>query len=223
MPHTPSSLGYDFSSGHVDHTSFCYLGSIQLYICIGQLNTAKVHGCEPTREPGSERFVQTLASCCLYPLELKSKRDDVSGPTSGAKRLQAIQFTINSLQKLAASQNCAIVVLSQCASKMQFENSSTLIPSINTTTWDQGVSSRIVLFRDWTWSRRNCTGVIFAGVQRLDGRSTLEYVENACSFQVGSVSQVFSPLSFTTNLPTLYLVWCLQCALPIARCFEYEA
>lgn len=112
------------------------------------------------------------------------------GPTLSAKRLQGLQFIINTLQKLAATKDCAVVLLSQCATKMRGEQRATLIPSINTTVWEQGVSTRLVLFRDWAWNANKSSSVFLAGVQKIDGRAVQDAVEHVSAFKVEPVGYI---------------------------------
>lgn len=111
-----------------------------------------------------------------------------AGPTPSARRLQVLQYIAGSLQKLAATRDVAVVVLTQCATKMQAERGATLIPAINANAWDQGVSTRLVLFRDWLWDGVEARGLHFAAVQKLNGKGTAAVVDKACAFAVGEVS-----------------------------------
>ncbi|KAL7938025.1 P-loop containing nucleoside triphosphate hydrolase protein [Trichoderma chlorosporum] len=117
-------------------------------------------------------------------LEGRGNPKQAKGPTSSSKRLQGLQFIITTLQKLAATKNCAIVLLSQCATKMRSEQKPTLIPSINTTVWEQGVSTRLVLFRDWAWNANKSSSVFLAGLQKIDGRAVQDAVEYVSAFKV---------------------------------------
>ncbi|PTB60812.1 hypothetical protein M431DRAFT_537882 [Trichoderma harzianum CBS 226.95] len=118
-------------------------------------------------------------------LERKGNPKQAKGsPTQASKRLQGLQFIINTLQKLAATKNCAVVLLSQCATKMRGEQKPTLIPSINTTVWEQGVSTRLVLFRDWAWNGNKFSSVFLAGLQKIDGRVVQDAVEHVSAFKV---------------------------------------
>lgn len=127
-------------------------------------------------------------------LEMYSLLTSVSlGPTQASKRLQGLQFIITTLQKLAATKNCAVVLLSQCATKMRSEQMATLIPSINTTVWEQGVSTRLVLFRDWAWNASKSSSVFLAGLQKVDGRVAQDAVEHVSAFKVESVGYIDPP------------------------------
>ncbi|KAL7916016.1 P-loop containing nucleoside triphosphate hydrolase protein [Trichoderma velutinum] len=117
-------------------------------------------------------------------LEGRGNPKQAKGPTQASKRLQGLQFIINTLQKLAATKNCAVVLLSQCATKMRNEQKPTLIPSINTTVWEQGVSTRLVLFRDWAWNANKSSSVFLVGLQKIDGRVAQGAVEHVSAFKV---------------------------------------
>ncbi|OAR00295.1 hypothetical protein LLEC1_05861 [Akanthomyces lecanii] len=106
--------------------------------------------------------------------------------TPSAKRMQALQTIISLLNKLAATRNCAVVILSQCATKMQSEHGASLVPAVNATVWEQGISTRIALFRNWSWDERKPHSVFLAGVQKLDGRVMLDVIDSASAFTVES-------------------------------------
>lgn len=100
---------------------------------------------------------------------------------------------MTTLQKLAATKDCAVVLLSQCATKMRSEQRATLIPSINTTLWEQGVSTRLVLFRDWAWHGNKSSSVFLAGVQKIDGRAVQDAVDYVSAFKVEAVGYIDWP------------------------------
>ncbi|KAJ6789050.1 hypothetical protein PWT90_08311 [Aphanocladium album] len=108
------------------------------------------------------------------------------GSTPSAKRMQALQTIISLLNKLAATRNCAVVILSQCATKMQSEHGAALVPAINATVWEQGISTRVALFRNWSWEDRKPHSVFLAGVQKVDGRMMMDVVDSASAFTVES-------------------------------------
>ena len=71
---------------------------------------------------------------------------------------------------------------------MQSERGATLTPSVNATVWEQGVSTRLVLFRDWVWRGKKLASILLAGLQKVDGKSTRDAVENVIAFKVEAVS-----------------------------------
>ena len=104
------------------------------------------------------------------------------------KRRQALQSIMKALQTLASTRNCAVVVLSQCATRMQSERGPTLTPAVNANLWEQGVSTRLVLFRDWIWQSTKSTSVFLAGIQKLDGKTTPGELDQVSAFKIGTVS-----------------------------------
>ncbi|EWY96473.1 hypothetical protein FOYG_05164 [Fusarium oxysporum NRRL 32931] len=112
------------------------------------------------------------------------------GPSPSAKRTQALLSIVNALHKFAATRNCAVVVLSQCATKMHSERGATLTAAVNASVWEQGISTRLVMFRDWAWQENNLTSVFLAGLQKLDGKACQEVVENVVAFKVELVRSV---------------------------------
>lgn len=120
---------------------------------------------------------------------LISVADMFPGPSPSTKRLQALQSIMNALHKLAATRNCAVVILSQCATKMHSERGATLTAAVNATVWEQGVSTRLVVFRDWVWQEGKLASVFLAGLQKVDGKASQETVENVVAFKVELVCQ----------------------------------
>lgn len=104
-----------------------------------------------------------------------------------------LQYIVGSLQKLAATRDLAVVVLTQCATKMQAERGATLIPAINASVWEQGMSTRLVLFRDWLQEEAETHGRHFAVIQKLHGKGTPALIESACPFRVDEVSTEARP------------------------------
>ena len=95
---------------------------------------------------------------------------------------------MKSLQKLAAVRNCASLVLSQCSTRMQSEQGATLVPGISAPAWDQGTSTRLVTFRDWTWQDGKIASIFLVGIQKLDGRVSYEPIEHVSAFNIDKVN-----------------------------------
>ncbi|KAL1887220.1 hypothetical protein Cpir12675_006645 [Ceratocystis pirilliformis] len=116
------------------------------------------------------------------------------------KRLQAVQFLVSSLQKLAATRQCAVLLLSQCASKVESGRAASLVPAINGTVWEQAIATRLVLFKDWIWSGRDSEvmpirhhsfqEVVFVGVQKLQGKTCVYAMEHMVGFRIESAGLV---------------------------------
>ncbi|EQL01628.1 DNA recombination/repair protein RecA/RadB, ATP-binding domain protein [Ophiocordyceps sinensis CO18] len=106
------------------------------------------------------------------------------GLSASAKRVQGLQFVINALQKLAATRNCAVMILSQCATRMHSEQGATLVPAVNASVWEQGVATRLVLFRDWAWQGKQLASGFMVALQKLDGKATNDVVARMAAFDV---------------------------------------
>jgi hypothetical protein len=78
---------------------------------------------------------------------------------------------------------------------MHSEQGAALVPAINATVWEQGISTRLALFRTWTWHKQKPSSAFLAGVQKLDGRNMEDVVDQAAAFAVETVS--FAWLVFT--------------------------
>jgi len=104
-----------------------------------------------------------------------------------------LQYIVGGLQKLAATRDVAIVVLTQCATKMQAERGATLIPAVNATAWDQGISTRLVLFRDWPPDEAESRAVYFVGVQKKSGKGSSGTVDDITAFSIEQVSPTVNP------------------------------
>lgn len=70
---------------------------------------------------------------------------------------------------------------------MQAGRGATLIPAINTSSWEQGIATRLGLFRDWSIIDEKVTGVRFAGIQKLDGKAYTNGMGPIFAFGIGDV------------------------------------
>lgn len=102
-----------------------------------------------------------------------------------------LQYIIGALQKLAATRDAAVVVLTQCATRMQAEKGATLIPSINANVWEQGIATRVALFRDWTWNDGRASGTRLAAVQKVNGMVASDALEKVFAYKIESVCRNF--------------------------------
>ncbi|KAI1204911.1 P-loop containing nucleoside triphosphate hydrolase protein [Annulohypoxylon truncatum] len=147
--------------------------------------------CKPTSNaiPGNTSLIviDTLSSLInhAYPRNFETRRPQ-KGPGPSARRLQVLQFLISTLQKLAATRDLCIVILSQCATRMQSERGATLIPAINAGTWEQGIATRLVLFRDWVMENDTVRDIRFVGVQKLNGKLIPGGISQVFAFNVQS-------------------------------------
>lgn len=106
------------------------------------------------------------------------KRKTDAAQWAANRRWVVLGDVISSLGKLAAMKKIAILLTSQAITKVTAETGAMLYPSLSSTTWESGISTRIVLFRDWAfksseepYQREYVSGVRFAGVTKAAGVS----------------------------------------------------
>ncbi|KAI0482192.1 P-loop containing nucleoside triphosphate hydrolase protein [Xylariaceae sp. FL0804] len=119
-----------------------------------------------------------------FPKNLET-RQTPKGPGTTNRRLQVLQFIISALQKLAATRDLAILILSQCATRMQAEGGATLIPAINAGTWEQGLATRLVLFRDWVIEGETVRSRHLVSIQKCNGKPSSGGIGPVFAFNIG--------------------------------------
>ncbi|KAJ8127454.1 hypothetical protein O1611_g6182 [Lasiodiplodia mahajangana] len=130
-------------------------------------------------------------------------RQNPKGSGSAVRRLQVLQSIISALQKLSATRDLLIVILSQCATRMQIERSATLTPAIGASNWEQGIATRLVLFQDWTIVGSELRSVRLVGVQKNNNQVSTDGIGLVFPFEIYSGG--LTGLNLETNQPTLAL------------------
>ena len=111
-------------------------------------------------------------------------------PNPSSRKFPVLQYLINSFQKLAATRNLAIVIVSQCATKMRPGAGAVLVPPINTAAWEQGLGGRISLFRNWGWEHedgKEIHDVRLAEVVKAEGLALAGGRKRLVGFTIGEV------------------------------------
>ena len=122
------------------------------------------------------------------------KKSDAAQWASG-RRWAVMGDTISKISRLATTWNIAILLTSQMTTRVTSEAGAVLQPAISGTTWDTGVSSRVVVFRDWIFQATDAVssqgeyvpGVRLAGVSKAKGVS-YEGMTKAVMFTIEKVS-----------------------------------
>ncbi|KAL8869210.1 MAG: hypothetical protein Q9174_004441 [Haloplaca sp. 1 TL-2023] len=68
---------------------------------------------------------------------------------AAGRRWAVMGELITALGKLAATRNMAVVLTSQTTTRLRLDSSALLHPAISGMSWEAGISSRILLYRDW--------------------------------------------------------------------------
>lgn len=90
-----------------------------------------------------------------------------------------------------------MVILSQCATKMQLERGAALIPAVNASWWEDGISTRIVLFRDWSMQSGSARAARFAAALKVNGKKVDEGDIELAAFETVAVGLC---IDFPTSL-----------------------
>ena len=122
------------------------------------------------------------------------KKSDAAQWASG-RRWAAMGDIISQISRLATTWNIAILLTSQMATRITSEAGAVLQPAISGTAWDTGISSRVVVFRDWIFQATDAAssqgeyvpGVRLAGVSKAKGVS-YEDMTKTVMFTIEKVS-----------------------------------
>lgn len=106
------------------------------------------------------------------------KKSEAAHWASG-RRWAVLGDFISKISRLAVTRNIAVLLTSQMTTRIRSETGAVLHPAISGTAWDAGISTRIVLFRDWMFQASGSAGsqgeympgVRFAGVMKAKGVS----------------------------------------------------
>ncbi|KAI1176784.1 P-loop containing nucleoside triphosphate hydrolase protein [Nemania sp. FL0916] len=130
-------------------------------------------------------------------------RQNSKGPSPAARRLQVLQYLISGLQKLSATQDLLIVVLSQCATKMHVEHGAAISPAIGASSWEQGIATRLVLFQDWATVDSELRSIRLVGVQKSKNHVSPDGIGLLFPFEILDGGLV--GLDLETNRPSFAL------------------
>lgn len=78
---------------------------------------------------------------------------------------------------------------------MQAERGATLIPAVNANVWEQGIATRVALYRDWVWGDGHTLGARLAAVQKVNGKVAAEALEKTFAYDIQSVGFHGVPVS----------------------------
>ncbi|KAF6224742.1 hypothetical protein HO133_009936 [Letharia lupina] len=106
-------------------------------------------------------------------------RKSDAGQWASGRRWAVMGDLISKISRLAATKNIAILLTSQTTTRIRSETGAVLHPAISGTGWDTGISTRMVIFRDWVFQASETAssqgeyipGVRLAGVMKAKGIS----------------------------------------------------
>lgn len=141
--------------------------------------------------PPTETSLMVIDSIStLFALAYPKKGENGSGQQPAVKKSDAAQWAsgrrwavmgdiISKIGRLATTCNIAILLTSQMTTRITPETGAVLQPAISGTAWDTGISSRVVIFRDWIFKATDFVnsqgeyvpGIRLAGVSKAKGIS----------------------------------------------------
>lgn len=142
----------------------------------------------------------------LFAMAFPKTGENASSQQPGAKKSDAAQWAsgrrwavmgdfIVKISRLAATRNIAILLTSQMTTRVGSESGAVMYPAISGTAWDTGISTRIVIFRDWIFQATDAAssrgeyvpGIRLAGVIKAKGVSC-EGVGKVVMFTIETVN-----------------------------------
>lgn len=134
------------------------------------------------------------------------------GKWASNRRFAVMNDLMSKLGKLAALNNIAVLVTNQTATRIRPGLGAVLLPALSGTEWDNGISTRLVLFRDWPppahkdmsdADRQQLGKVRYVGAIKVNGVTLAEVgnVGSVVSFTIQAVSDLTRwPLFARTSL-----------------------
>jgi len=84
-----------------------------------------------------------------YPRNVESKNKNEQTRWAAGRRFTVINELMSALTKFAALHDIALLLTCQTITRIRGTTRALLVPAISGTEWENGVSTRLVLFRDW--------------------------------------------------------------------------
>ena len=129
-------------------------------------------------------------------LQTPAKKSDAAQWAAGRRWMVMGEF-LSKISRLAATRNIAVLLTSQTTTRIRYESGAVLHPAISGTAWDNGIGTRLVLFRDWMFQTTQGTSsqggyvpnVRYAGLVKAKG-VFYEGVGKITTFKIDKVSFV---------------------------------
>jgi hypothetical protein len=84
-----------------------------------------------------------------YPRNVEGKNKNDQSRWAAGRRFTVINELISTLSRFAALHDIALLVTCQTITRIRGASRALLVPAISGVEWENGVSTRLVLFRDW--------------------------------------------------------------------------
>jgi hypothetical protein len=134
-----------------------------------------------------------------YPRNVENKNKNDQTRWAAGRRFAVINELISTFSRFAALHDVALLVTCQTITRIRGASRALLVPAISGMEWENGVSTRLVLFRDWVRQGRGRDSADsdklrkarFAGLVKANGTALVDEggVGSVASFIIENVSQ----------------------------------
>lgn len=134
-----------------------------------------------------------------YPRNVEGKNKNDQSRWAAGRRFTVINELISTLSRFAALHDIALLVTCQTITRIRGASRALLVPAISGVEWENGVSTRLVLFRDWVRQGKakdaadadRLRKARFAGLVKVNGVSLADEggVGTVVPFAIENVSQ----------------------------------
>jgi hypothetical protein len=133
-----------------------------------------------------------------YPRNVDGKNKNEQSRWAAGRRFAVINELISTFSRFAALHDIALLVTCQTITRIRGASRALLVPAMSGVEWENGVSTRLVLFRDWvrqaktkdTADADRLRKARFAGLVKLNGVALAEEggVGSVIPFAIENVS-----------------------------------
>lgn len=156
-----------------------------------------------------------------YPRNINTKHKTDQSRWAASRRFAVINELISTFSKFAALHDLALLITCQTITRIRGSSRAVLVPAISGVEWENGVSTRLVLFRDWVRQASNNDSADadrlrrarFVGLVKANGVALADEggVGSVVPFVIDQVSVLLG-----SNL-TIYDALTSGCVLPVKK------
>jgi hypothetical protein len=144
-----------------------------------------------------------------YPRNVENKNKNDQTKWAAGRRFTVINELISTFSKFAALHEIALLVTCQTITRIRGASRAVLVPAISGVEWENGISTRLVLFRDWvrqgkakdTADADKLRKARFAGLVKFNGVALADEggVGNVVPYAIENVSQYKSRRAYSAG------------------------
>ncbi|KAH6364819.1 hypothetical protein HBI34_158990 [Parastagonospora nodorum] len=162
-----------------------------------------------------------------YPRNVEGKNKNEQTRWAAGRRFTVINDIVSTLSRFAALHNVALLLTCQTITRIRGASRALLVPAISGVEWENGVSTRLVLFRDWvrqgkskdTAGADRLRKARFAGLVKVNGTTLADEggVGSVVPYAIGDSG--LRDISIAADDITAHIVLPVQARRPLKRPF----